>query len=145
AGSSTDWVAMHSLTVPADRDVTLPTGTSPVDQVLSWLDRRCEEWSAAGIAPERVIFDPGVGFGKNPLQSLELLRNASRFQSTGLRCLIGHSRKSFMRGVTAQVPRARDLFTIGASLNLSAQGVDMIRVHDVAAHVQAYRGWSHLL
>ncbi|MBN1237672.1 MAG: dihydropteroate synthase, partial [Gammaproteobacteria bacterium] len=75
----------------------------------------------------------------------ELLRNVSRFQSFGLRCLVGHSRKSFMRGFTAENIADRDLFTIGASLNLCTQGVDVIRVHDVPAHVKAYRGWAHLL
>lgn len=145
ATSDADWVAMHSLTVPADRNVTLPTDSSPVDQVAAWLEHRLAAWSRAGISLERVLFDPGIGFGKNPLQSLELLRNVSRFQSFGLRCLVGHSRKSFMRGFTAANTFERDLFTIGASLNLCAQGVDVIRVHDVPAHVKAYRGWAHLL
>jgi 2-amino-4-hydroxy-6-hydroxymethyldihydropteridine diphosphokinase / dihydropteroate synthase len=145
ASANADWVAMHSLTVPADRGVTLPTDRDPIEQVLAWLDERLEAWSKAGVALEHVIFDPGIGFGKNPLQSLELLRGMKRFHSTGLRCLVGHSRKSFMRGFTDGNAADRDLFTIGASLNLCAQGVDIIRVHDVPAHVTAYRGWAHLL
>ena len=145
AASGADFVAMHSLTVPADRSVTLPARSDPVDEILRWLDQRMRRWDAAGLALERVVLDPGIGFGKNPLQSLELLRNVSRFQLSGLRCLVGHSRKSFMAGFTGQDVAHRDLFTIGASLNLCAQGVDIIRVHDVPAHVSAYRGWAHLL
>jgi dihydropteroate synthase len=145
AGCTADFVAMHSVTVPADRGRTLPTNADPIDQVRRWLDSRLAEWEAAGIALERVIFDPGIGFGKNPLQSLELLRNTRQFRSSGLRCLVGHSRKSFMQSVDANDAVNKDLFTLGASLNLCAQGVDIIRIHDVPAHVAAYRGWAHLL
>ncbi len=145
AGCDADFVAMHSLTVPADRALTLPPDCDPVDELLRWLDARRDAWQAAGIDLRRIVFDPGIGFGKNPLQSLEILRSVRRFHGTGLRCLIGHSRKSFMAGLTRQDVRERDLFTIGASLQLCAQGVDVIRVHDAVAHVAAYRGWAHLL
>lgn len=143
--SSVEFVAMHSLTVPVDRTITLPPDCDPVEELLRWLDGRRKAWEAAGIDARRVVFDPGIGFGKNPLQSLELLRSVRRFQGTGLRCLIGHSRKSFMAGLTKQSIAERDLFTIGASLQLCAQGVDVIRVHDAVAHVGAYRGWAHLM
>ncbi|HVS23893.1 MAG TPA: dihydropteroate synthase, partial [Gammaproteobacteria bacterium] len=83
------------------------------------------------------------GFGKNPLQSLRLLRGIERFERYGIRILVGHSRKSFMHGLTAS-DADRDLFTIGASLRLCAQSVEILRVHDVAAHAAAYRGWSHV-
>ena len=94
----------------------------------------------------RIIFDPGIGFGKNRLQSLRLLRRAGEFRSRGLRVLVGHSRKSFMKtfsGASAD-ETGNDLVTLGASLNLCAQGVDVIRVHDVPLHTTAWRGWSHL-
>lgn len=145
AESDAEIVAMHSLTVPADRSVVLPPDCDPVDELLRWLDARRREWEAAGIAAHRILFDPGIGFGKNPLQSLTLLRNIRRFHGTGFRCLVGHSRKSFMTGIAKQDVADKDLFTIGASLQLCAQGVDVLRVHDAAAHVSAYRGWVHLL
>jgi dihydropteroate synthase len=62
----------------------------------------------------------------------------------GLRLLVGHSRKSFMRHVAAADRAEHDLFTVGASLQLCAQGVDVLRVHNVAAHTAAYRGWAHV-
>ncbi|MGW8370285.1 MAG: dihydropteroate synthase, partial [Gammaproteobacteria bacterium] len=97
-----------------------------------------------GLDPDRIVFDPGIGFGKNPLQSLELLRDIERFGSRGLRLLVGHSRKSFLSGFTGADLTARDLATVGGSLALCARGVDILRVHDVAAHTAAYRGWAHL-
>jgi 2-amino-4-hydroxy-6-hydroxymethyldihydropteridine diphosphokinase/dihydropteroate synthase len=142
--SGKDWVAMHNVGVPADPARTLPLEENAGDAVERWLAAQLETWQRAGLDLERIIFDPGIGFGKNPLQSLQLLRDMRRFQPYGLRCLVGHSRKSFMRAFAAADNADRDLFTIGASLNLAAQHVEILRVHNVPAHVSAYRGWAHL-
>ncbi len=143
ATSEHDWIAMHNLGLPADRARTLPVDRDPVVEVERWLEQRLEEWQRAGLDLGRVVFDPGIGFGKNPLQSLRLLRGIERFERYGIRILVGHSRKSFMHGLTANAAD-RDLFTIGASLKLCARSVEILRVHDVAAHAAAYRGWAHL-
>ena len=142
--SSSDWVAMHHLTVPADPQFMLPTDCDPYDSVERWLLARLDAWDAQGLDLGRIIFDPGIGFGKNRLQSLRLLRRAGAFRRHGLRVLVGHSRKSFMRSFSAEDDTDDDLLTLGASLNLCAQGVDIIRVHDVPLHTAAYRGWSHV-
>ncbi len=144
AAADCDWIAMHSVTVPADRDRILSTSRSAFDQVHEWLEARKESWSRAGLDLARIIFDPGIGFGKDALQSLELLRNAARFRRHGLRVLVGHSRKSFMASFSDVEAKQRDLMTIGASLQLCRQGVDVIRVHDVVGHLSAYLGWAHL-
>ncbi len=144
AASGADFVAMHNLGLPADRDHVLPPARDPGDMVERWLSARLVEWERAGLDLERILFDPGIGFGKNPLQSLRILRDLRRFDGYGFRAIVGHSRKSFMHAFAATDRAARDLFTIGASLNLAAQGVDALRVHNVAAHVAAYRGWAHL-
>jgi 2-amino-4-hydroxy-6-hydroxymethyldihydropteridine diphosphokinase / dihydropteroate synthase len=142
--SGKEFIAMHNLGVPADPGRVLPLDRDPGDVVEAWLEERIGEWQRLGLDLGRIVFDPGIGFGKNPLQSLKLLRDMRRFQRFGLRCLVGHSRKSFMHRVAAADNGDRDLFTIGASLDLTEQGVDILRVHNVAAHVAAYRGWAHL-
>ena len=142
--SGRDWVAMHHVTVPADPEATLPVDRDPYDAVAQWLRRRMEAWDAQGIDLGRIIFDPGIGFGKNRLQSLRLLRRAGEFRRHGLRVLVGHSRKSFMRSFAGKDEAGGDLTTLGASLHLGAQGVDIIRVHNVPLHAAAWRGWSHL-
>jgi 2-amino-4-hydroxy-6-hydroxymethyldihydropteridine diphosphokinase/dihydropteroate synthase len=144
ADSTCDWVAMHNLGLPADRARTLPAEQDPVAIVERWLEERVEQWRRAGLDPARIVFDPGVGFGKNALQSLRLMRDVRRFHRFGLRVLVGHSRKSFMHAIATAERRDRDLFTVGASLALCDAGVDILRVHDVAAHTAAYRGWSHV-
>lgn len=144
AESGKDWVAMHHVSVPADPKRVLPLDQDPGEAVERWLAERSAEWERAGLGLERVIFDPGIGFGKTPLQSLKLLRHLRRFERYGLRCLVGHSRKSFMQAAAGGDRAERDLFTVGASLALCAQGVEIVRVHNVHAHVAAYRGWSHV-
>ena len=137
------WVAMHSLTVPAKRNTLMPEDLDPVTGVEEWLERRLSEWITAGLDLDRIVFDPGIGFGKSALQSLELMRHVDRLRRHGLRVLIGHSRKSFLSGIGSDRDD-RDLLTVGASMKLCEQGVDIIRVHDVPRHLAAYRGWSHL-
>jgi dihydropteroate synthase/2-amino-4-hydroxy-6-hydroxymethyldihydropteridine diphosphokinase len=138
------WVAMHQVSLPADPSRTLPAGADVGAAVERWLEERLAAWTRAGLSLDRILFDPGIGFGKNPLQSLALLRDIRRFHKYGLRCLVGHSRKSFMQKFGSSDPRERDLATVGASLRLCQQGVDVLRVHDVALHVAAYRGWAHV-
>jgi dihydropteroate synthase len=138
-----DWVAMHHVTLPADPSRTLPPDADVCAAVERWLEERLTAWTRAGLKVDRILFDPGIGFGKNPLQSLALLRNLQRFHKFGLRCLVGHSRKSFMQSFGNRDSHERDLATIGASLQLCRQGVDVLRVHDVPMHAAAYRGWAH--
>ena len=120
---------MHHVTLPADPARTLPAGADPCVLVEQWLDERLEEWSRAGLDLGRILFDPGIGFGKNPLQSLKLLRDAARFRSRGVRCLVGHSRKSFMKVLAPSGNTERDLFTLGASL----QAVQRLTESEIAA------------
>jgi 2-amino-4-hydroxy-6-hydroxymethyldihydropteridine diphosphokinase / dihydropteroate synthase len=144
ADSSAEWIAMHNLGLPADKARTLPNDEEPTSAVARWLETRLAEWQRAGVDARRVLFDPGIGFGKTALQSLRLLRGIGHFHRYGLRLVVGHSRKSFMHQATAPDRLDRDLFTVGASLKLAAAGTDVLRVHDVAAHVAAYRGWAHV-
>lgn len=144
ATTEAEFVVMHNLGLPADPDMTLESGTSATDQVERWLDRQTTVWEKRGIDLSRLVFDPGIGFGKTALQSLELLREIDRFADRPMRLLIGHSRKSFMRSFAATDTGDRDLVTVGASMALCQRGVDVLRVHNVPAHTAAWRGWSHV-
>jgi len=138
-------VAMHSLSVPADPALQLPGERSAVRQVADWTERRMETWAAAGLDLSRIILDPGIGFGKSAIQSFDLLSRCFELRRAGLRLLIGHSRKSFMHGLTGARPAAqRDLETLGMSLALCQQGVDIIRVHSPFMHMRAHLGWAHI-
>jgi len=137
-------IAMHSVTVPVNPQQLLPTDRPAPDQLRDWLERKVDGWLDAGLDLNRIVFDPGVGFGKTVLQTIEILQNCTALREYGLRLLIGHSRKSFMNGFTGQPFGERDIETLGLSLALCRQGVDIIRVHDPVMHVRAYRAWAQV-
>ena len=137
-------VAMHAMTVPVDPTVQLPTDRPAITQIMNWIEHKAEQWLAAGIDLNRMIIDPGIGFGKSSIQAYELMSRCRQLRSAGMRLLIGHSRKSFMAGITDRPAGQRDLETLGISLALCQQGVDIIRVHQPFIHQRAYRAWSHV-
>ena len=141
--SDCEWVIMHHLGLPADPARTLPPSTDPIPTLLDWLGKRVETLATDGIDSSRLLFDPGIGFGKDSLQSLQILRNTQALRDAGIRLLVGHSRKSFMQFANVDF-RDRDLETLGVSLQLCQQGVDVLRVHDAVGHMRAHRAWSHV-
>ena len=141
--SGAEWVAVHTVSVPADPARRLPPRPPAADALVSWLTERRRQWDAAGLDPARILFDPGIGFGKDTLQALELFAALDRFRTEGFRVLVGHSRKRWFGGGGPPAPE-RDPETLGASLALAARGVDVLRVHDVALHARAYRSWVHV-
>ena len=140
--SGVDFVAMHQLSLPVDPKITLAQDVDPYAALEQWLLARLERWEKAGLDLNRIIFDPGIGFGKTVQQNRELLSRAGEFRRHGLRVLIGHSRKSFLGDVVGDEMTARDLATAGLSLNLCQQGVDILRVHNVPINIGIYRGWT---
>ncbi len=139
SGSTCDVVVMHSVNVPADPGRMIDPSSDAVDVLEAWLDERMADLDKAGIAPTRVLLDPGIGFGKTPDQSLALIRAARKLQRFGLRLLYGHSRKSFMRRWADVDAAERDIETLAISMFLARDGVDVIRVHAVDRHVRAWR------
>lgn len=137
-------VAMHSLSVPVDPAMLLPDDRGAVGQIVEWAEEKMETWAKAGLDLNRIILDPGIGFGKSTLQAFDLLSHCRELRRAGLRLLIGHSRKSFLNGMTARPAEQRDLETLGISLSLCRQGVDVIRVHAPFIHMRAYLAWAHI-
>lgn len=131
AASNADCVVMHHLKIPERREYTLPRHLDPTEIVYRWAEERLAELEKQGIAANRVIFDPGIGFGKMAEQSLLLLKNSQVFKQLGVRILIGHSRKTFMSLLTNNAFAERDVETMALTLFLANQSVDYIRVHNV--------------
>ncbi|HEY9346092.1 MAG TPA: dihydropteroate synthase [Inquilinus sp.] len=114
--------------------------------VCDWLEERVEACAAAGIPPGRIAIDPGIGFGKKPLtHNLPLLRGLSLLHGIGCAVLLGVSRKRFIGSLSgAADPKGRVPGSIAAGLYGVAQGVQILRVHDVAETRQALAVWSAL-
>lgn len=142
ANSSVDAVFMHSLSIPANKNILLPHQADPTDEVLRWAERKLTELSRYGISHERLIFDPGLGFGKSPQQNWQILKEVRRFHALGVRILIGHSRKSFFNLISSDPFRERDLETAALSLQLCEAGVDYLRVHQPIINQRAMNTWA---
>lgn len=128
--------AMHMQGTPQSMQDN-PTYDDVVDDILAYLRSRRDALVAAGIARERIALDPGIGFGKTHEHNLTLLANCRRFHELGCPLLVGPSRKGFIGKVLADKEADRTAGTIGVALALAAQGVQILRVHDVREVRQA--------
>src|SRR5918994_5968934 len=109
-----------------------------VREVKDFLAERAEYAVDAGVGPENIIVDPGIGFGKNLEHNLDLLRNLDAIVDLGFPVLIGASRKSFMERITG-VQEARDRVsgTVATTVLAYERGATFFRVHDVRANREA--------
>ncbi len=141
------FIAMHCPTTP-DRMQREPRYGDVVAEVTHWLRERLAACQSAGIAPENLCIDPGIGFGKHLDHNLSLLRRLWELKSLGCPLLLGVSRKSFIdhlskaeenrnQGFGQAPPENRLGGTAAALFACVAGGASILRVHDVSAMVQA--------
>ncbi|MGI9184957.1 MAG: dihydropteroate synthase [Solirubrobacteraceae bacterium] len=131
AAAGADCCLMHMLGEPRtmQRD---PRYDDVVSEVKGFLETRLADAVAAGVAPERILLDPGIGFGKTTEHNLELLRRLDEIVALGRPVVIGTSRKSFLGKITARPVEDRIAATIATNLIAYERGVRVFRVHDVA-------------
>ncbi|MGO4383666.1 dihydropteroate synthase [Specibacter sp. RAF43] len=137
------YVLMHSRGNSRSMDA-LTQYTDVVEDVVRELAEVRERFYAAGVKPEMLIVDPGIGFSKNADQNWELLANLARVAELGNRVLVGTSRKRFLGSLLttagkAAAPKERDDATSATSALAAAQGVWGVRVHDVGASLDAVK------
>lgn len=136
-----DVVLMHAQGVPKTMQVD-PAYDDVVLEVFDYLESRIEACEAAGIGRARIAADPGLGFGKTLAHNLALLANLSLFHGLGVPLLVGASRKRFIGGLGQNKdPKSREPGSHAAAIASAAQGVQILRVHDVAGSRQALAVW----
>lgn len=125
-------VLMHMLGTPQtmQRD---PQYHDVVADVRAFLRERCESLVSAGVPAERIVLDPGIGFGKTVEHNLALLAHSAAFHELGRPLLVGPSRKRFIGAVVGDTGADRDAGTVGVCLALATSGVQILRVHNVRA------------
>ncbi|MBT4863939.1 MAG: dihydropteroate synthase, partial [Planctomycetaceae bacterium] len=119
-----------------------PTYNDAVTDIATFFGERLESLERAGIERERIVLDPGVGFGKTAAHNLEILSAIEQFRALGRPVLIGHSRKRFLSKVLNRDVDERTSGTIGVAIALATQHTDIIRVHDVRAVRDAVTAWQ---
>jgi dihydropteroate synthase len=101
---------------------------------LKWFEKRIEKLLSSGIKPEKIIVDPGIGFGKTVAHNLEIIHNLPEFKRLGFRVLLGISRKSFLSKILNKPSEELLSATLAMNTIGIASKVDIIRVHDVKEH-----------
>ncbi|WP_028294577.1 dihydropteroate synthase [Oceanobacter kriegii] len=115
-----------------------PQYASVVDEVMGYLQQRIEVCEAGGIARDRILIDPGFGFGKTAQHNYELLNRLAEFESMNLPLLTGLSRKRMIGDATGvDVPDQRTAGSVAAAVICAMKGARIIRVHDVKETVDA--------
>ncbi len=112
-----------------------------VAEVAAWLRQRRDEVHAAGVAFDRIAVDPGIGFAKTPDDNWALLRRQAELLVLGAPLLLGWSRKGSLGQVTGRPVQERQVASVAAALACVQRGGHVVRVHDVAATVDALKVW----
>jgi dihydropteroate synthase len=128
-------VLMHMKGMPRTMQQA-PEYNDVVSEVCSWLQEKVQNAEAQGIAAERIIIDPGIGFGKTAEHNLELLKRLSEFRELNRPLLVGTSRKSFIGNVLGLSVTERVEGTAATVCWAIAHGADIVRVHDVKTNVR---------
>ncbi len=137
-------VLMHILGTPEtmQRD---PSYADVVAEVADYFQERIDYALGRGIKKEKIILDPGIGFGKRLEDNIALIRHLKRFAEFELPLLVGVSRKSFLGLLGGEkTPERREAETIAANLVAARNGAAILRVHDVDATVKALKVWHSL-
>ncbi len=144
AGSTCPVVLMHFPGKPSDPH-SADSYSDPLIEVYDWLSDRIDAVVAAGIARDRIIADPGIGFGKGIAANLAIINGLSLFHGLGCPLLVGSSRKRMIGALSGEAAADNRLGgSITLALKAVEQGAQIIRVHDVPETVQAVRIWRGL-
>ena len=132
---------MHMRGTPDSMQTSPHYDGDVVGEVSQFLRAQALALAACGVADDRVVFDPGIGFGKSVDHNIELLRRQHELLALGRPLLVGWSRKSTLGAITGRDVTQRLAASIAAALAAVQWGASIVRVHDVAATVDALRVW----
>lgn len=130
---------MHSLSVPAKKNESISEDKDPTEFLCTWWNEKVAELISKGLSKDQLIFDPGIGFGKNSAQCLHILKNLNKFGSIENEILVGHSRKSYQSLFSDRKASNRDLETALSTAQFNLAYVQYLRVHDPMTQAIALR------
>lgn len=125
-------IIMHSLTVPVDKSITIPEDQNVIEVINQWIEERIMTLEQQGIAPHRLIIDPGIGFGKTAAQSYQIIHEIDQLDTKGRPLYLGYSRKSFLGASTTE---EQDIQTQNITQTLKGKNIAYIRLHKVGADI----------
>ena len=137
-------VCMHMQGSPQTMQLN-PQYDDAVAEIARYLAGRLADLESQGIPRERVVLDPGIGFGKTAGHNLQILSHIEQFRALGRPVLIGHSRKRFLAKVLGRPVNEPTFGTVGVSLACAAQGADILRLHEIAPTRDCLLAWQAIL
>lgn len=131
-------IIMHMLGKPVNMQHKVAY-KSLIEDIAFWLKNSVDSAECAGIKPDKIIIDPGIGFSKTPGQNLEIIKRLADFKILGKPILVGPCRKSFIGKVLKTKPQERTIGTVSTCLMAVERGANIVRVHDVKEVAQALK------
>lgn len=132
-------IIMHMQGTPTDMQIK-PSYDDVVAEIVEFFQERLDWITAKGVDRNRLIIDPGIGFGKSLQHNLSILKHLDEFSKLGHPVLLGHSRKRFLGDITGKAEEMeRDLASAVVTGICASKQIDIMRVHDVAATRQALK------
>ena len=136
---------MHSKGLPENMQ-NQPSYDNIVLDIYDFLEEKINQAKKAGISEEKIIVDPGIGFGKSLSHNKALIKNLSLFHGLGCPVMIGLSRKSFIGEIVGELDPSKRLGgSLAALLTVVSRGAHLVRVHDVIETKQAIEVWNSLV
>jgi 2-amino-4-hydroxy-6-hydroxymethyldihydropteridine diphosphokinase/dihydropteroate synthase len=127
---------MHSITIPARKDMHIEIEKDPIEYINIWIKDKQIQYSHINI--DKIIFDPGIGFGKLSQQSWYIIKNIDRIKQLGINLLVGHSRKSFLTHLIGDtIANQRDYETSITSF-VMVNKVNYLRLHNLENFFYSY-------
>ncbi|MBN2069295.1 MAG: dihydropteroate synthase [Opitutales bacterium] len=137
--SQAPFIFMHHLGIPVDKKRHIPEHEDPIHVLKLWAEQKARQFQELNIDTGQAILDPGIGFGKTPEQSLEIVRRFTELKELGMPLYLGFSRKSFFSLITDNEFSARDVETHAMTAAMLQGNPDFLRVHDVEGCIRTIK------
>jgi len=139
------FVIQHSQGTPENMQKN-PRYKNELLDIYDFFEKKIKLLRLKGIKHNKIILDPGIGFGKNLKHNMSLIRNISIFHSLGFPILVGNSRKRFIKEISGKNDsKFRNGGTIASSIYLMMQGVQILRIHDVNETIQGLKIFKNII
>ena len=139
------FVIQHSQGTPENMQKN-PRYKNEILDIYDFFEKKIKLLRSKGIKHDKIILDPGIGFGKNLKHNMSLIRNISVFHSLGFPILVGNSRKRFIKELSGKNDsKLRNGGTIASSIYLMMQGVQILRIHDVNETMQGLKIFKNII
>jgi len=141
----TPFIIQHSQGTPKNMQIK-PSYKNELLDIYDFFDEKIKFLRSIGIKHNKIIIDPGIGFGKNLKHNMNLIRNISIFHSLGFPVLVGNSRKRFIKEIAGKNDTKNRIGgTVASSVYLMMQGIQILRIHDVNELLQGVKVFKELI